>query len=161
MHGQGDGDAADAQSRQQRFDLHSQVVERKQQHHRPDNQPGREKNNVDGAGQDGVQCLRSLPAPVDGKTHRLHGPQANLHPENRNDDDGENPFDPSGEAQVARCKIDRNGPQKERAGAFHHQPDELYGVGQLLAFRLDPLATPGGYVALNDGQHGERNQESG
>ena len=41
LHGERDGDAADTQAGQQRLDLHAQIVERQQQHHRPDGQARR------------------------------------------------------------------------------------------------------------------------
>ncbi len=159
LHGQGHRDPADAQSGEQRLDLHAEIVERQQEHHGPDHQSGGEQDDVHRAGQHGVERFRSPAPPLHGEPDRVHRPKARLHPETGHDDDREDTFQGRGKSQVAGREIQRHRPEKQAAGALDHSADELCRVRQLTAPGLYPLSAPRANEPLDDGQNGKRDQE--
>ena len=62
LHGERDRDAADAEAGEQRLDLDAEVVEREQERHRPDGEPGDEHDDVDGARERRIRAAAALRA---------------------------------------------------------------------------------------------------
>src|ERR1039458_5223759 len=129
LHRQRNGDAADAQARDQRPDVDAEVLEREQRYDDPDDQPQREQHDVDRAGQPRIAgaCLLALQSEARGRAR----PDAYLQPAARNDGDFEATIDRLGQCQDTIGHVQRHDPEHDPAGTLDEIGEQRHRRGQI------------------------------
>jgi hypothetical protein len=114
------GNAADAQARHQRGDVHAEVVEAEQQQERPQHQPGGEVHHRQRGGGAGVGRQRQRPRAPDPELDQRAQPQAHLHHCRHGRRALEHQVGAIGQRQVLRADVKRHEEHQPLARAPHH-----------------------------------------
>jgi hypothetical protein len=156
LRGQRHGHAAHAQARDQRRDVDAEVVEREQQHQRPDHHTRDEADDVERAQRGAVIRAAVRAATVDPRAHRAGQPQANL-PE-KSDEHGRGDDALQRVAQFQRLAADthRHDQHEEQRGAAQRPHGDLEDLGALGGLESPRVAANGHTKAEQDQEHDPR-----